>query len=389
MNVKPATSFDWISEELKEFAGQNLYRNFRVFDPIDSVRSKIDGKEVILFSGNDYLGLSRHPRIISAAKQAMDQYGVGARSARLITGTTSLHAALEERIARFEKKERALVFSTGYQANLGALTSLAGPEDEIILDKLNHASLIDAARASGAVVRVYPHKNTEYLKKLLQKSKARRTWIVTDSIFSMDGDLAPLREIVELKNHYGAYLVIDEAHGTGVFGDHGRGVAEFLGVSNDIDVHIGTLSKAVGALGGFVAGKRELIEYLVNCARTFIFSTALPPATCAAATEAFNVIESEPALRKKLWESVRLLIQGLKNMGAPTLDSESPIIPCILGDEGKAVEASRRLFECGFFSPAVRYPTVPKGKARLRITVSAAHETSHITSFLSALKNLF
>ncbi len=383
-----AASFDWILKELNELETRHLYRSCRVFDPIDSVRARLDGKEVTLFSGNDYLGLSRHPRVIAAARKAIEE-GVGAASARLISGTGSYHQALEREIARFEQKERALVFSTGYLANLGVLTALAGPGDEIILDKLNHASLIDAARASQAAIRVYPHKNMSYLEKLLKRSKARRTWIVTDSVFSMDGDLAPLEEIVSLKNRYGAYLIIDEAHGTGVFGETGRGAAELLNMSAQVDVHIGTLSKAVGALGGFVAGRAELIDFLINRARTFIFSTALPAAVCAAAAEAFRMIDTVPSIRQKLWENVRFLSQGLREIGAPVPDFESPIIPVILGDEETTVRAGKQLIDAGFFAPAVRYPTVPKGKARLRITVSASHEQTQIRRFLFALKNLF
>lgn len=375
---------NWLHGELDELKEKNLYRKLRVVEELRGTEAVVDGRRVTLFCANDYLGLSRHPEVVQTAKQALDQWGVGAGSARLIAGTSRPCAELEERIARFEGKERALVFSSGYLANVGTISALAGPEDIVILDKLCHASLVDAAKLSEATIRVYPHKNLDYLEKLLKKLRARRIWIVTDSIFSMDGDFAPLRELAGLKNRYGAYLVIDEAHGTGVFGKNGRGLAEYLKVTDEIDVHIGTLSKAVGTLGGFVTAKRHLIDYLVNRARTFIFATALPPAVCAAAGKAFDLIETHPELRARLFQNVKRLRQGLRQAGLPVLEGESPIIPVLFGDEKKTLEAAQSLFEKGFLVPAVRTPTVPKGKARLRITVSALHTDAVIDKFIAA-----
>ena len=383
--TKLDSQLPWLTTELQELEANHLYRRFRVFENVKSTQATVEGKRVTIFSGNNYLGLAQHPRLIEAAQKALGTHGVGASSARLISGTTDLHASLEARIAQFEGKERALLFSTGYLANLGTLSALVGSGDEIILDKLDHASLIDAARLSGATVRVYPHGNLDYLEKLLERTKARRTWIVTDSVFSMDGDLAPLRDLVQLKNRYGAYLVVDEAHGTGVFGKMGRGVSELMNVSDSVDVHIGTLSKAVGALGGFVVGRSKLIEYLMNRARSFIFSTALPPSICAAAIQAFDLIEEEPEIRKRLWQNVELLQSGLKQAGVPISASQSPIIPVVYGEEERALKVSHELLGKGFFVPAVRYPTVPKGKARLRLTVSAAHSEEEIKGLVSAL----
>ena len=381
--------FDWIEKELSDLKEENLYRELKVLSQLRGTRAVLNGKEVCLFCGNDYLGLSRHPEVIRAAGEAMQTEGVSVASARLISGTTEWHERLEERIARFFGRERALVFSSGYLANLGALSALAHSDDVIILDKLCHASLIDAAKLAGTAVRVYPHRKTPYLEKILKNLKGKRAWVVTDSVFSMDGDLAPLPDLVQLKNRYGAYLVLDEAHGTGVYGANGRGVAEHFHLLDEVDLHIGTLSKSVGAVGGFVTGTRELISYLVNKARPFIFETALPPLLCAASLEAFELIERKPELRKRLWDNARVLKKGLNALGALTSEGDSPIIPVILGDEKKTLDAAATLLKMGFLIPAVRYPTVPRGAARLRITVSAVHSSSELDALLHAFKFVF
>jgi len=386
--MKTIHKFDWAAKELEELKLKNLYRKFRVLEELKGTRAKVQGREITLFCGNDYLGLSQHPRLIEAFQRVSNEWGVGSGSARLISGTSKWHEALEKRIADFLGKERALLFSSGYLANLGVLSSLAGSDDLIILDKLSHASLVDAAHLSKATLRIYPHGNLEYLENIIKKAKVRRIWIVTDSLFSMDGDLAPLPELVELKNRYGAYLVIDEAHATGVFGSTGKGVSEHFGVSDAIDVHIGTLSKALGVFGGFVAGSNELIEYLINHARTFLFDTALPAPVCAAALQAFDLIERESVLRSQLWGRVEQLRKGLKGIGAPILESRSPIIPVVFGDELKTLEAAEFLLKEGFLIPAVRYPTVPRGKARLRVTVSSIHSEEDIDRLIFAFKSL-
>lgn len=384
--MKTIAPFHWMIDELEVLKGKNLYRKLRVLETLHGTYARIGGRDVLLFCGNDYLGLSQHSKLIEAAAGALKAFGVGSGSARLISGTSDCHAQLERRIAEFFGREKALVFSSGYLANLGTLSALAHSDDTIILDKLSHASLIDAAHLSRAAVRIYPHRNLDYLEKILKGLKGGRAWIVTDSVFSMDGDLAPLPELVELKNRYGAYLVIDEAHGTGVFGETGRGVAEHFNLLDEIEVHIGTLSKAIGACGGFVTGCAELIDYLMNQARPFIFETALPAAVCAAAAAGFDVINRHPELRTRLWENVKRLRNGLHKIGAPILEGESPIIPVVLGDEKRTLEAARVLFENGFLVPAVRYPTVPKGKARLRVTASALHSETEIDALIAAFK---
>ncbi len=373
-------------QELEELKKRNLYRSIRVLKEHEGTRAVFNGRKILLFCGNDYLGMSRHPRVIAAAHKAIDRYGVGARSARLIAGTTEAHTKLEKKIAEFKNKESALVFGSGFLANLGILTAFAGKEDVVIMDKLCHASLIDGARLSGAEIRVFPHKNYEKCEELLKKCTAHRKLLVTENVFGMDGDRADLKKLIQLKKKYGALLIVDDAHGTGVFGKNGPGATTLF--SKGIDIIMGTLSKAIGGLGGFVAADKTLVDYLINFARPFIFATALPPVLCETAREAFCVVEEEPELLKKLWSNIREVHQGLKRLGFSLPEPESAIIPVVLGDEGKAMAAFEKLLKQGLFIPAVRYPTVPKGKARLRITVSAAHADKDIEKLLRAFKKL-
>ena len=373
-------------KELQELKAKSLYRKLRVLEDHQGTRAVFEGRKILLFCGNDYLGMSRHPRVIAAAHKAIDQYGVGARSARLIAGTTVAHARLEEKIAAFKSKESALVFGSGFLANLGILTAFAGKEDVVILDKLCHASLIDGARLSGAEIRVFPHKNYEKCEEILKKCTARRKLLVTENVFGMDGDRADLDTLIRLKKKYGALLIVDDAHGTGVFGKTGPGAAARF--SDGIDVIMGTLSKAIGGLGGFVAADKVLIDHLTNFARPFIFATALPPMLCETAREAFCVIEEEPELLEKLWANIREVHQGLTKLGFRLAAPESAVLPVILGDEKKSMDAFEKLLAQGLFVPAVRYPTVPKGKARLRITVSAAHTSEDIQTLIKAFKTL-
>lgn len=373
-------------KELKEIQAKNLYRSLRVLKEHEGTRAVFEGKRVLLFCGNDYLGMSRHPRVIAAAHKALDRYGVGARSARLIAGTTEAHERLEKKIAQFKNKEGALVFAAGFLTNLGILTTFAGKEDVVIMDKLCHASLIDGARLSGAEMRVFPHKNYEKCEEVLKKSTAQRKILVTENVFGMDGDRADLGELTRLKKKYDALLIVDDAHGTGVFGKDGPGATAAF--AKGIDVIMGTLSKAIGGLGGFVAADKVLIDYLVNFARPFIFATALPPVLCEAAREAFCVIEEEPALLKRLWMNVDKVYRALTRLGFQLATPESAVLPVILGDEKETLEAFEKLLAQGIFIPAVRYPTVPKGKARLRITVSAAHTEDDILELERAFSKL-
>ncbi len=376
-------------EELDSLKSTHLYRELRTLTDVRGIYAKWEGRGVTLFCSNDYLGLSVDLRVIQAFQDGAREFGVGAGASRLISGTSQAAANLEERIARFKQKESALVFSTGYLANLGVVSALCGRDDLVIADKLNHASIIDACKLSGAALRIYPHKDMNYLEKILKQSERfQKKLIITDSVFSMDGDLAPLPELVELKNRYGACLMIDEAHGTGVFGKSSRGVAEHFGVEDEIDISMGTLSKAIGVLGGFVAGSKELVNYLVNKSRPFIFSTALPPAICCAAEKAIHIIESNSSLREKLWENINQMKERIEKIGSrPEIQGLSPIIPVLIGSEEKALELSKKLLNRGFFVPAVRYPAVPKGKARLRITVSALHDKTTINKFIAALND--
>jgi len=373
-------------QKLQELKQKNLYRDLRLLENPEGTRASFKGREILLFCTNDYLGLSRHPRVVEAAQKALKQYGVGAGAARLISGTTEAHNTLEKKLARIKGKESALVFAAGFLANLGILTAFADEQDVIIMDKLCHASLVDGARLSKAELRVFPHKNYEKCEELLRQYPGQRKILVTESVFSMDGDLADLKALIRLKKKYGALLVVDDAHGTGVLGAHGRGATE--GFSKEIDIIMGTLSKAIGGLGGFAAADKTLIDQLINFARPFIFATALPPVLCAAAQEALDVIEKESGLRKKLWDNIAKAHHGLTRLGFSMTNPESAILPVILGDEKKAVEASKKLLERGLFIPAVRFPTVPKGKARLRVTVSAAHSSQEIEKLILGFKNL-
>lgn len=370
------------AQDLQAIKEKNLYRRLRVLEDHEGTRASFGGRELLLFCGNDYLGLSRHPRVVRAAQKALKIHGVGAGAARLISGTTSAHAVLEKKLAQFKGKESALVFAAGFLANLGILTAFAGPHDVIIMDKLCHASLVDGARLSQAELRVFPHKNYEKCEELLSQYPKQRKLLVTESVFSMDGDLADLQELIRLKKKHGALLVVDDAHGTGVLGARGRGATE--GFSSGIDIIMGTLSKAIGGFGGFVAADRGMTEYLINFARPFIFATALPPVLCEAAREALCVIEEEPLLRKKLWDNIRQIHRELTALGFSLPTPESAIIPVMVGDEGKAMEIFGKFLAQGIFIPAVRYPTVPKGKARLRLTVSASHTRYDIARLTAA-----
>ena len=378
--------FSVFEEELADLNLKNLFRRLRTLEPGTGVTAFFRGKEILLFCGNDYLGLSRHPRVIQAAQNALKSHGTGSGAARLISGTSDRHTRLEEKLAAFKNKDQAIVFSAGYLANLGVLTAVAGEKDLIVMDKLCHASLIDGARLSGAEVRVFPHKNYARCEEIISNAKDfSKKLLVTDTVFSMDGDLADLSELVRIKKKYGCFLIADDAHGTGVLGLFGRGLAEDQKLEGHIDIVTGTLSKALGTLGGFAAGSSLMMDYLINKARSFIFATSLPPALCAAALEAIWVIESEPEIRRKLWKNVQVLHEGLSKQGWPLGPITSPILPLLIGDEKKALQVSEALLEQGILIPAIRTPTVPKGKARLRITVSAAHDEAHIQKLLKIL----
>ena len=363
-------------EELKTLDKAGLYRSMVSLSSQSGPRATIDGRSVLLLASNDYLGLAAHPRMKARAQEAAANWGTGAGASRLISGNTILLDELEDCLARFKDTEAALVFNTGYMANVGLLQAVAGPEDVIFSDELNHASIIDGCRLSRARVEVYPHRDTEALAALLKKcGHARRRIIVTDGIFSMDGDLAPLPELAALARGCDATLIVDDAHGTAALGPTGRGALEHFGLAGSPDIIVmATLGKALGGFGAFVAGSRDLREYLINRARSFIFTTALPPSVVASAMEALQIVEDEPERRRRLLENAAFMHEGLKALGFNTLDSRTHIMPVLIGAPDKAVAMARRLFEEGIFIQAIRPPTVPQGASRLRITVMATHE---------------
>lgn len=371
-------------ERLREIEAAGLLRRLQSWEQGDSRAIQIEGRELLHFASNDYLGLGSHPRVRQAFA-AWDGNSLGAGASRLITGNHSAYETLEHALADFKKMEAALVFTSGYAAALGTIPALVGPADFIVMDKLCHASLVDGARLSGATLRVYPHRNLKRCEELLALCRAKagdggNVLLVTESVFSMDGDLAPLAELAALKRKCGAWLMVDEAHATGVFGTNGRSGAEHFGVESDVDVSMGTLSKALGCVGGFICGSREMKELLVNRARSLIYSTGLPAPLCAAATEAIHVAREQPDLRARLWENVRLLSEKLG------VRAVSPIVPILVGDERRCLEIAARLREDGFLTPAIRYPTVARGKARLRISLSAAHTPEDILRLAEALR---
>ncbi len=404
-------SFDEeLNRRLAALRQQNLLRELRRMDSPPGTRIQIGGRTLLNFSSNDYLGLANDPVLKAAAIQAVEKFGAGAGASRLICGSLAPHHELEEALAHFKGAEAALSFSTGYATAIGTICALLGKNDVIVLDKLIHACIVDAARLCGAKIRVFAHNDLNSLDKILRWSSTfrlsdstlkrelqpPRILIVTESIFSMDGDAAPLREIVALKEKYGAWLMVDEAHATGLYGKNRRGLAEEFGVSGQIEVQMGTLGKAVGASGGYICGSRPLIDFLVNRARSFIFSTAPVPAAAAAATAGIRFIQSGEGerRRRKLWERVEQCGTGILPVSdsvkvgdrleaCPTL---SAIIPVIIGDESRAVAASAALRERDIFVPAIRYPTVARGQARLRVTLTATHTPDDISQLVTAMQ---
>ncbi len=376
---------------------QGLWRELRRLDSAPGRWIETGGRRLLNFAANDYLGLAAHPVLRAAAAQAAQQFGAGSGASRLISGSLTPHHDLEAALADFKGTEAALAFSSGYAAALGTIPALVGPGDVVVVDKLVHACIVDAARLSGAKLRVFAHNNLADLERILRWSQTRpgpagepggNVLVVTESVFSMDGDQAPLAELVELKDRFGAWLMVDEAHATGLYGRQGRGLAEALGVAGRIDVQMGTLGKALGAAGGFIAGPRELQALLINRARSFVFSTAPVPAASAAATAGLKLVRSPAGdeLRTRLWSRLHQLRDGLKTLGWRVPAEPSAILPLIVGDEAAAVQLTDRLRNAGFFVPAIRYPTVARGAARLRLTVSAVHLPEDVEALLRALE---
>lgn len=375
-----------LRSELKRIHDGGLYRSMNVIDGAPAAHVTINGRSFINFSSNNYLGLAQHPAVKQAVAAAAERYGTGGTSSRLIAGTLDCHRELEEKLAALKQTPAALVFPSGFQTNIGVISTLLAEGDCIIMDRLNHASLWDAAKLSKARVFVYPHGDMNGLEKVLKRSAAyRRKLVVTDSIFSMDGDCAPLADIVELCGRYGAWSMVDEAHATGIFGATGAGLAEACGCAGRIDIVMGTLSKAMGSQGAFVCGSQELIEYLVNRCRSFIYTTALAPSCAVAAAAAIDVVRTEPQRRTRLLEQSRLLRDKFTAAGFDIAGSQSQIIPLVLGPLTETVSLAAQLWHKGILCPAIRPPTVPEGKCRLRFSLTSEHTDSDMVALFSAI----
>jgi 8-amino-7-oxononanoate synthase len=372
--------------ELDALERQQLLRVLRTVESDQGPRVMLEGRSVLLLASNNYLGLANHPKVKEAAIEAVRRYGVGSGASRLISGSMTLHKQLEDRVARFKSAESAVTFSSGYLANLGILPALLDSKGVVLCDRLNHASLFDGCRLGRAKLLVYRHKDVRQVRQLLERHRRNGSMLIaTDGVFSMDGDLAPLPQLAEAAEQNDALLMVDEAHATGVMGPEGRGSAEHFNLVGRVPIQMGTFSKALGTSGAYVAGSRDLIEYLKNRARTFIYTTAPPPAVAAATLAAIEVMEKEPERRKQLWENRRYLHEGLKALGFDTLDSETPILPIRIGKPETATAFSRELLEAGIFIPAIRPPTVPKGTSRLRLSVMATHTREDLTFAIETL----
>lgn len=371
-------NMQYLLDTMDELKATGLYNSIRTIESAQGAWIQVDGKKVLNLCSNNYLGLANHPRMVQAAKDAIDTYGVGPAAVRSIAGTQSIHVQLDEEVARFKKVEAALTLQGGFVANQAVISPLVGKADTILSDELNHASIIDGARLSGAKIKVFRHGDMQHLEELLQGENAGRVLVITDGVFSMDGDVADLPKIVELCEKYGALSMVDDAHGEGVLGTGGRGIVDHFGLHGRCDIEIGTFSKAIGTVGGFIAGSSVLIQYLKQKARPFLFSSALPAADVAATLEAIRILSESTELVDRLWENGRFFKEGMKNLGFDTGNSATPITPIMLGEADIARKFSAKLFEKGIFAMAIGFPTVPKGKARIRVMISASHQKSDL-----------
>ncbi len=388
MNVK--TSLDSaLTIELEQRRTANLYRSRKLLQSPQSPQVTVDGKHYLSFCSNDYLGLANHPQLIAAFKQAADHLGVGSGASHLVAGHSSEHHALEEELAAFTGRSRALLFSTGYMANLGAITALVGRGDAVFEDRLNHASLLDAGLLSGARFQRFVHNDLANLKTRLEKTEAQRKLIVVDGVFSMDGDMAPLTQLAQLAHEQNAWLMVDDAHGFGCLGNTGAGSAEHFDLDqNALPILMGTLGKAAGSAGAFIAGSEALIEYLIQFARPYIYTTAMPPAVAAATRVSLRLIQTETWRREQLQSLIAQFRAGASQLGLELMDSASPIQPIVLGSEAKALAFAQKLAERGILIVAIRPPTVPTGSSRLRVTFSAAHTSEQVDQLLAALADI-
>ena len=364
----------YLSEELDSLKAQGLYRRLRVLDGEQKAHASFDHHVVVNLSSNNYLGLTTHPKLRERAVEATRAFGVGSGSVRSIAGTMTLHMELERKLAEFKQTEATVVFQSGFAANAGTVSAILGKDDFIVSDELNHASIIDGARLSRATIKVFPHRDASAARAIVAAlPRDRRRLIITDGVFSMDGDIGALPELCDVADEFGCIMMVDDAHASGVFGRHGRGTVDHFGLHGRVDVQVGTLSKAIGVLGGYVAGSKALIEFLYHRARPFLFSTSHPPAVAAACLAAIEVLETEPQLIERLWDNTRFFKSGLQALGFNTGASESPITPVIVGDGALAMTLSDRLFQAGVFAQGIAFPTVARDKARVRTIVTATH----------------
>jgi glycine C-acetyltransferase len=370
-----ANPLGYLTEQLEAWRKAGSYQRLRVLESPCEPISRFDGREVINLASNNYLGLADHPKLIEAEVAAAQKFGAGSGAVRTISGTMSIHMQLEERIADFKRTEACVVFQSGFAANAGTVSAILGPEDHIISDALNHASIIDGCRLSKAKIHVFPHKDTSRAAEILKEldGASGHKLLITDGVFSMDGDIGPLPALVEMAERHGAIMMIDDAHSSGVLGQNGRGTVDHFGLHGRVDVQVGTLSKAIGVLGGYVCGSRDLIDFLYHRARPFLFSTSHPPAVAAACLAAFDILENEPERIDRLWENTRYFKSALNNAGFDTGASETPITPILVGEARSAHAFSAALFENGLLATGIGFPTVPEGKARIRTIVTATH----------------
>ena len=380
----------YLHDQLQQWRAEGTYQRLRILESECAAESRFDGKPVINLASNNYLGLTTHPKLREAAVEAVKQYGAGSGAVRTISGTMSIHIRLEERIAAFKKVEACVVFQSGFAANAGTVSAILTPEDHIVSDELNHASIIDGCRLSRAKIHVFPHKDVAAAEALLSEldNLPGRKLLISDGVFSMDGDIGPLPGLVEAAERHGAIMMVDDAHASGVLGRAGRGTIDHFGLHGRVDVQVGTLSKAIGVLGGYVCGSRDLIEFLYHRARPFLFSTSHPPAVAAACLAAFDVLEQEPERIEQLWGNTKYFKQGLNDAGFQTGVSETPITPVIVGEAALAHQLSRELFEEGVLATGIGFPTVAKGKARVRTIVSATHTRDELDRALEAFRKV-
>src|SRR5688572_13466830 len=378
----------YLATELQTLRDQGLYRRLRILDDEQKAHTSIDHRIVVNLSSNNYLGLTTHPKLRERAIEATRTLGVGSGSVRTIAGTMDVHMQLERKLAEFKRTEAAVVFQSGFAANAGTVAAILGRDDAIISDELNHASIIDGARLSRATIKVFPHRDAAAARRVLEElPRTQRKLIISDGVFSMEGDLGALPALCDLAEEFDCIMMVDDAHASGVFGQHGRGTVDHFGLHGRVDVQVGTLSKALGVLGGYVAGSRSLIDFLYHRARPFLFSTSHPPAVAASCLAAVEVLESEPGLMNRLWENTRFFKSGLAALGFDTGASESPITPVIVGEASLAMSLSDRLFEKGVFAQGIGFPTVPRGRARVRTIVTATHTRPELEFALDCFKD--